>query len=102
MVEAAGGQPHQISFLANSNVNAVQWSPDGKFILYETSQRTENPAIERIDLTPRQPNYAEERFEDLFKPEPSGRGGRRLEPMRKRNRCRKSKSISTTFVRAFR
>ena len=37
----AGGTPHQISFLANGNVNSLRWSPDGTYILYETSQRTE-------------------------------------------------------------
>jgi tricorn protease len=76
VVEASGGTPHQISFLANTNVNGVQWSPDGKFILYETSQRTETPSIARIDLKPKQPNYTEEKFDDLFKPEPPARGGR--------------------------
>jgi tricorn protease len=77
VVPVAGGAPHQISFLANTNVNAIQWSPDGKFVLYETSQRTETPQIARIDLKPRQPNYTEERFEELFKPEaPAPRAGR--------------------------
>jgi Tol biopolymer transport system component/C-terminal processing protease CtpA/Prc len=76
VVPAAGGAPRQISFLANTNINSIQWSPDGKFILYETGQRTEIPAIARIDLLPRQPEYAEEKFDDLFKPEPprAGRG----------------------------
>jgi Tol biopolymer transport system component/C-terminal processing protease CtpA/Prc len=76
VVPAAGGTPRQISFLANTNINSIQWSPDGKFILYETGQRTEIPAIARIDLLPRQPEYTEEKFDDLFKPEPprAGRG----------------------------
>jgi Tol biopolymer transport system component len=74
--DASDKAPHQISFLANTNVSAVQWSPDGKFVLYETSQRTETSQVARIDLKPRQPNYTEERFEDLFKPETPGRGGR--------------------------
>ena len=76
VVPAAGGASRQVSFLANTSASAVQWSPDGKFILYETNQRTETPQVARIDLTPRQPKFAEERFEDLFKPEPAGRGGR--------------------------
>ncbi|HUK17045.1 MAG TPA: S41 family peptidase [Bryobacteraceae bacterium] len=76
VVPAAGGPARQISFLANTNINSIQWSPDGKFVLYETGQRTETPAIARIDLLPRQPEYAEEKFDDLFKPEPprAGRG----------------------------
>ncbi len=74
VVEAKGGPAHQISFLANSNVNSLRWSPDGTFILYETSQRTETPQVARINLIPPPPKFTEERFEDLFKPEPPARG----------------------------
>ena len=82
VVEAGGGAPHQITFLANTNVNGITWSPDGKFILYNTSQRTETPEIARVDLTPRQPNYNEEKFDDLFKAEPAraGRGAAAEKP----------------------
>jgi len=76
VVPAAGGTGKQISFLANSSSNSLQWSPDGKFILFETGQRTETPQIARIDLTPVQPKYGEEKFEELFKPEPPRAGGR--------------------------
>jgi tricorn protease len=76
VVESNAGAPHQISFLANAHVSAIQWSPDGKFVLYETSQRTEASQVARIDLKPRQPNYTEERFDELFKPETPARGGR--------------------------
>jgi Tol biopolymer transport system component/C-terminal processing protease CtpA/Prc len=76
VVQASGGTGRQITFLANTNISAIQWSPDGKFILYDTSQRTETPQVARVDLMPRQPNYNEEKFDDLFKPEPAraGRG----------------------------
>ncbi len=74
VVEAAGGTPHQISFLANSNVDSLRWSPDGTFILYETGQRTETPQIARINLIPPPPKFTEEEFENLFKPEPPARG----------------------------
>lgn len=74
VVEAGGGAPKQISFLANSNVNSIQWSPDGKFVLYETGQRTEIPEVARIDLKPKQPEYVEEKFDDLFKAEPARQG----------------------------
>jgi len=74
VVEASGGAPHQISFLANSNVNSLRWSPDGTYILYETGQRTETPEVARINLIPPPPKFTEERFEDLFKPEPPARG----------------------------
>jgi Tol biopolymer transport system component/C-terminal processing protease CtpA/Prc len=75
VVPAAGGAGRQISFLANSNVSSIHFSPDGKYLLYETGQRTETPQIARIDLTPALPKFAEERFDDLFKPDaPRGRG----------------------------
>jgi len=76
VVPAAGGAARQISFLANSNVSSIHFSPDGKYLLYETGQRTETPQIARIDLTPALPKFTEERFDDLFKPDPPrGRGG---------------------------
>jgi tricorn protease len=81
VVPASGGAGRPVSFLANTNVNSIRWSPDGRFLLYATGQRTETPQVARIDLTPRQPNYGEERFEELFKPEAarSGRGGANAE-----------------------
>ena len=74
VVRASGGAGREISFLANTNVNSIQWSPDGDFVLYETGQRTETPQVARIDLVPRQPNFVEEKFDDLFKPEPPRQG----------------------------
>ncbi|HEX3880244.1 MAG TPA: S41 family peptidase [Bryobacteraceae bacterium] len=77
VVPAAGGAPKQVSFLANGNLGSLSWSPDGKFIVFQTGQRTEQPEVMRLDLSPRTPKYAEEKFEDLFKPEPArGAGGR--------------------------
>src|SRR5262249_20035061 len=61
---------------ANTSAGSLQWSPDGKFLLFETNQRTETPQVARIDLTPRQPKFAEDRFEELFKPEAPRQGGR--------------------------
>ncbi|HEV8146868.1 MAG TPA: S41 family peptidase [Bryobacteraceae bacterium] len=77
VVPAAGGEPHQISFLANGNGGSIRWNPDGKSLIFSTGQRTESPQIAKIDLVPRAPNFTEERFEDLFKPDtpPAGRGG---------------------------
>jgi tricorn protease len=76
VVPAAGGEPRQISFLANTNGGSMRWTPDGKSLLFSTGQRTETPQIARIDLTPRPPNFREERFEELFKPETPPAGGR--------------------------
>jgi tricorn protease len=77
VVPVAGGAPRQVSFLANGNLGSLEWSPDGKFLIFQTSQRTEQPEVMRLDLTLRQPKFAEEKFEDLFKPETTGRGGGR-------------------------
>jgi len=76
LVGASGGATHQVSFLSNSNLNSVQWSPDGKFLIFETSQRTETPQLVRVDLVPKQPKFSEDKFDDLFKPEPPARAGR--------------------------
>ena len=77
VVPAAGGTPRQVSFLANGSLNSLEWSPDGKFLIFQTSQRTEQAEVMRLDLALRQPKFAEEKFEDLFKPETTGRGGGR-------------------------
>jgi tricorn protease len=74
---AGGGKPRQVSFLANGNASSVQWSPDGKFLIFETSQRTETPQLVRVDLVPHQPKFAEDKFDELFKPETPARGGAR-------------------------
>ena len=74
---ATSGPARQVSFLANTNSNSVQWSPDGKFLIFETSQRTETPQLVRVDLVPAQPKYSEDKFDDLFKPEAPARGGAR-------------------------
>ena len=58
VVPAAGGTAAQVSFLANGNVNSLQWSPDGKFLIFETSQRTGTAASGALDLAPRQPKFA--------------------------------------------
>jgi C-terminal processing protease CtpA/Prc len=76
VVPVTGGAPRQVSFLANSNLGALQWSPDGKFLIFQTGQRTETPEVIRVDLVPRQPKFAEEKFDDLFKPETPRAGGR--------------------------
>jgi Tol biopolymer transport system component/C-terminal processing protease CtpA/Prc len=79
VVPAAGGAAKQISFLANVGNDTVSWSPDGTFILFDTSQRTEDSQIARIDLTPRMPRFPEDQFRDLFKEE-SPRPSRTAQP----------------------
>ncbi len=69
VVPAGGGAARPISFLANSNSGSVSWSPDGSYILFDTSQRTEDSSIARIDLKLRTPKFREDQFRDLFKQE---------------------------------
>lgn len=71
VVPADGGEPKPVSFLANSDAGAVQFSPDGKYLLFDTAQRTEQTRIARVDLIPRAPRFQEDRFRDLFK-QPAG------------------------------
>jgi Tol biopolymer transport system component len=67
VVPAAGGESKRISFLANAFSGSVSWSPDGKYILFNTSQRTEDGRLARVDLIPRTPKFREDQFRDLFK-----------------------------------
>ena len=67
VVPAAGGAARPVSFLANSNSNTLSWSPDGKYLLFDTGQRTEDPEVARVDLQLRTPRFREDQFRDLFK-----------------------------------
>ncbi len=69
-VPAKGGQARPLSFLANTSSRELAWSPDGKFLLFTTSQRTENGQVARVDLVPRTPRFREDQFRDLFKEDP--------------------------------
>ena len=66
---AGGGQPAPVSFLANTNAGALSWSPDGTYLTFSTSQRTEPGNVIRVDLVPRTPKFREDQFRDLFKEE---------------------------------
>ncbi|MVN76526.1 PDZ domain-containing protein [Hymenobacter sp. HMF4947] len=67
VVPAAGGVARSVSFLANSNSNTLSWSPDGKYLLFDTGQRTEDAQVARIDFQLRTPRFREDQFRDLFK-----------------------------------
>jgi tricorn protease len=69
VVSSAGGESRPVSFLANSFGNTVSWSPDGRFLLFETGQRTETSQVARVDLVPRTPRFREDQFRDLFQQE---------------------------------
>jgi tricorn protease len=68
VVPAAGDSAARtISFLANGNSDDLLWSPDGTYLLFGTTQRTEPGQIARIDLIPHPPRFHEDEFRDLFK-----------------------------------
>ena len=67
IVPADGGEARQVSFLPNVFGGTVLWSPDGTYLLFDTSQRTEPGQLARIDLVPRTPRFREDQFTDLFR-----------------------------------
>jgi len=78
VVEAVGGAVHPITFLANGEILGFAWSPDGKYILMSTAQRSEAANILRIDLLPHVPKFREDVFHDLFqKTDPTDHPGPR-------------------------
>jgi Tol biopolymer transport system component/C-terminal processing protease CtpA/Prc len=57
-----------ITFLANGQTGShIAWSPDGKYLLFDTSQRAETPLIARVDLIPHVPAFREDQFTELFR-----------------------------------
>ncbi len=69
VIPAAGGEAKPISFLANGDASTIVWSKDGKYIVFDTAQRSEDVHIVRVDLLPHVPRYREDEFRDLFRPE---------------------------------
>lgn len=76
VVPIEGGEPRQVSFVANSFGNGIAWSPDGTFLLLLSGQRTESPQVARIDLVPRTPRFREDAFIALFPGDSSGGAAR--------------------------
>jgi tricorn protease len=66
VIPAIGGTPRPVSFLANGNMSKINWSPDGKYLLFDSGQRNEQSRIVRVDLVPHVPKYREDMFRDLF------------------------------------
>jgi len=66
VVALDGGPARPIAFLANGQGGSLAWSPDGTYLLFDTSQRTEESQIARVDLVPRTPRFREDQFRDLF------------------------------------
>jgi tricorn protease len=44
------------------------WAKDGKYLVFDTSQRSEDTHLVRVDLLPHVPRYREDEFNELFKP----------------------------------
>jgi len=91
LVSVAGGESRAVSFLSNTNADALAWSPDGTFLLMVTSQRTEPGSVARVDLVPRTPRFREDQFRDLFTTEaPATPTERRTQPAPTRDSVRDS------------
>jgi Tol biopolymer transport system component/C-terminal processing protease CtpA/Prc len=69
VVSVNGGEARAVTALANSNSVSLSWSPDGSYLLFDTSQRTEDGFIARVDLKLRSPKFKEDQFRDFFKQE---------------------------------
>jgi tricorn protease len=70
VVPVGGGAPRQVSFVANSFMGSIDWSAQGDYIVYRTSQRTEPARLVKIDMVPLPPAFDEHRFRDLFNQPP--------------------------------
>ncbi len=69
IVSSKGGDARQVSFLPNSFSGTISWSPDGKYLMFDTVQRTETPSLARVDLELRTPKFDEDKFRGLFEQE---------------------------------
>lgn len=68
VVDAEHPRQRAISLLANVFDDTISWDPQGKFLLFSTSQRTEPGEVARVDLIPRTPIFEETKFQELFSP----------------------------------
>ncbi len=73
LVAVTDGTAQPISFLANTFSGSPNFGRDGKYVLFETAQRTEGSKIARVDLVPHTPKFREDQFRELFKDERPGR-----------------------------
>ena len=90
VMPAAGGDAKPISFLANVFSDSLAWSPDGTFLLFNTTQRTEQGQVARVDLVLRTPKFREDQFRELFPAQPSTPDRTSDPPRRSRRRHRRA------------
>ena len=67
VVALNGGPARALSLLPDGFGSSIAWSPDGTYLLFDTSQRTEDARVARVDLVPRTPRFHEDQFRDLFR-----------------------------------
>ncbi|HWQ14939.1 MAG TPA: S41 family peptidase [Roseiflexaceae bacterium] len=63
--------PRQITFLSNLHLGGPLWAPNGRFIVFTTSQYRDEAQVARVDLRPNPPQFREVEFEKLFEPRPT-------------------------------
>ena len=64
--------PKQITFLSNLQAYGPRWAPNGRFIIFTTSQYRAESQIARVDLRPQLPQFREAEFEKLFESKEPG------------------------------
>jgi len=67
VIPSTGGESRQVTFLGNVSGGTISWSTDGTYLIYDSSQRTEDRQLARIDLVLRTPRFREDQFRDLFR-----------------------------------
>jgi Tol biopolymer transport system component/C-terminal processing protease CtpA/Prc len=65
----------QITFLSNLQAYGPLWAPNGRFIIFTTSQYRAESQIARVDLRPQVPQFREAEFEKLFDTKVTGDRG---------------------------
>lgn len=71
IVSATGGAVRQASFVSNAFSSSIDWSRDGRSLVMQTGQRTEEGQALRIDLQSRAPRFREDLFRELFTSAPA-------------------------------
>jgi tricorn protease len=75
-----GAPSRAASFLSNSTVRHIAFHPSGRYLLFDTAQRTEPRRIARVDLVPQHRPFREDQFRSLFSsPEPGTPADTRIE-----------------------
>jgi tricorn protease len=93
-------QERPISFLANAFANTISWDPRGKFLLFDTTQRTEPAQIARVDLVPRTPVFEESKFKALFTPSGAAKPSNPVPPvLHQTNAAQRSRNEGRPRVR---